>query len=209
MPFERAGEPGPGVIVRSPWPRLCFAKSSRCRASKLRFTSTTASGRLRYLLHALLGVPRALQLADNNHLSHVIRIVRPDVRDFRSPSLQLLVISGFEKVFQFGHPLVELLDRVVPLLGIKVVKGFVIVAAELLFGFSLELGQFLFVPEQQMIGQLSEWFPLPSFQLAWSAVSPSTATLIGTNQSFSLCVVRNCSSSMLRSVAGFGLCAQA
>ena len=53
-------------------------------------------------IYSLLGVPRALQLADNNHLSHVIRIVRPDVRDFRSPSLQLLVISGFEKVFQFA-----------------------------------------------------------------------------------------------------------
>ncbi len=73
--------------------------------------------------------------------------MRPDVRDFRSPSLQLLVISGFEKVFQFGHHLVELLDRVVPLLGIKVVKGFVIVAAEFLFGFSLELGQFSPIPE--------------------------------------------------------------
>ena len=88
-------------------------------------------------LHALLGVPRALQLADNNHLPHVIRIVRPDLRDFRSPSLQLLVIGGFDKVFQFGHQLVELLDRVVPLLGVKVVKGFVIVAAEFFFGFYL------------------------------------------------------------------------
>jgi len=51
------------------------------------------------------------------------------------------------------------LDRVVPLLGVKVVKGFVIVAAEFLFGFSLELGQFSPVPEQQMIGQLSDGVP--------------------------------------------------
>jgi hypothetical protein len=128
----------------------------------LRFTSTTRqrTSAVSTLLHALLGVPRALQLADNNHLSHVIRIVRPDVRDFRSPSLQLLVISAFDTVFQFDHHLVELLDCVVPLLvGVKVVKGFVIVAAEFPFGFSLELGQFSPVPEQQMIGQLSDGVP--------------------------------------------------
>ena len=45
------------------------------------------------------------------------------------------------------------LDCVVLLLGVKVVKGFVIVTAEFLFGFSLELGQLSPVPEQQMIGQ--------------------------------------------------------
>ena len=69
------------------------------------------------------------------------------------------VISGFDTVFQFDHQLVELRDCVVPLLGVKVVKGFVIVTAEFLFGFSLEPGQFSPVPEQQMIGQLSDGVP--------------------------------------------------
>src|SRR6266496_3974103 len=46
----------------------------------------------------------------------------------------------------------------------------------------------------------TEWFPLPSFQLACSAVSPSTATLAGTNHSFWLWVVRSCSSRTLLSV---------
>jgi len=97
-----------------------------------------------------------LQLANKNHLSHVIRVVGPDVRDLRGPSLQLRVISGFDKAFQFGHHLVELLDRIIPFLGVKVVKGFVVVTAELLLRLSLELGQFLPVPEQQMIGQLAD-----------------------------------------------------
>ena len=33
------------------------------------------------LFHTLLGIPRALQLADKNDLPHVIRIVRADVSD--------------------------------------------------------------------------------------------------------------------------------
>ena len=76
--------------------------------------------------------------------------------DFRSPGLQLLLISGFDKLFQFGHHLVELLDRVVPLLAVKVVEGFLVVAAEFLLRLALELGQLAPVPEQQMIGQLSD-----------------------------------------------------
>src|SRR5713226_4200973 len=64
--------------------------------------STTHPPGLQYLLHALFGIPRALQLADKNDLPHVIRIVRADVSDFRSPGLQLLVINGFNKLFQFG-----------------------------------------------------------------------------------------------------------
>jgi len=97
-----------------------------------------------------------LQLADKNDLPHVIRIVRADVSDFRSPDLQLLVINGFDKPFQFGHHLVELLDRIVPLFAVEVGEGFVVVAAEFLLRLALELGQLPPVPEQQMIGQLSD-----------------------------------------------------
>jgi len=81
-----------------------------------------------------------LQLADKNDLPHVIRIVGGDVSDFRSPGLQLLVISGFDKLFQFRHHSVELLDRIAPLFAVKVVERFVVVAAEFLLRLALELG---------------------------------------------------------------------
>src|ERR1700694_1204796 len=48
-----------------------------------------------------------------------------------------------------------------------------------------------------------EWLPLPSRQLACSGVTPCSATLAGTNHSFWVWVVRNCSSKILLSVAGF------
>ena len=149
-----------------------------------------------------------MQLAHKNHLSHVIRVMGSDVRDFRGPSLQLFVIGGLDKLFQFGHHLVELLDRITPFLGVKVIEGFVVVAAELLFGFPFELGQFLSVPEQEMIGQLADGVvPASVLPTGLLCRQPFTATSIGTNQSFSLWVVRNCSSSTLRSVTGFGFCA--
>src|SRR5213079_1360315 len=43
----------------------------------------------------------------------------------------------------------------------------------------------------------TEWLPLPSVQLACSAVSPSTAVLAGTNHCALLWVERSCSSRML------------
>ena len=115
-----------------------------------------------------------MQLADENDLPHVIRIVRADVRDFRRQGLQLVVINSFNKHFQFDHYLVELLDRIAPFFAVKVVEGFVIVAAEFLFRLSFKLDQLPLVPEQQMIAELPD---------------------------------SNCSSRMLRSVAGLGFCA--
>src|SRR4029077_10927158 len=55
----------------------------------------------------------------------------------------------------------------------------------------------------------TEWFPLPSVQVACSAVTPSTATSMGTNQSFCSWVVCSCSNKLLRNVTGLEFCPKA
>src|SRR5580765_3099207 len=108
----------------------------------------------RRLLNTLLRIPRALRFANKHNLPHVIRIVGTNASGLRSPFLELLLVRGLDEFLQIAHHLVELLDCIVPLLGVEVIEGLVIVPAELLFRLALELHQLPLIPEQQMIGQL-------------------------------------------------------
>ncbi len=61
----------------------------------------------------------------------MVGIVRADVGDERGVVLDLLIVGCFHCLFPFGKDGVELLDGFVPLFGVEVVKGFVVVPVEL------------------------------------------------------------------------------
>jgi hypothetical protein len=113
----------------------------------------------------------------------MLSIMVADIRNRRRPRCQLLLVGGFDKFLQIRHQLVELPDRVVPLFGVKFHKGLIVVTAEFFQRLSFELDQVAAIPKQQMISQLTDRVPpAGGCQLACSAVSPSTPTVIGTNQ---------------------------
>src|SRR5579872_1971746 len=112
------------------------------------------SARAARLLHALIRVPRAFQLAYVDDLADVVRVVGADVPDRRRPLGQLIVAGALHQLFQVRHHLVELLDGIGPLLVVELHKSFVIVAAEVFQLLSLQALEVAAVPEEQMIRKL-------------------------------------------------------
>src|SRR5215467_9343437 len=110
----------------------------------------------RLLLDALFGVPGALQAADVDDLSDVVGVVGADVGDGGGDFIDRFVVGGFDELFNLGHDFVELLDGVVPLLGVEGGEGFVVVAAELGRRDAFELVEDLGVPEDEVVGELSD-----------------------------------------------------
>ena len=84
-------------------------------------------------------------------MADVIGVVGADVCDIGIPILQLGVVRGFDGFSPGGQNLIQLLDRGGPILAVKIVEGLVIVSAEFLGGLAVEFGEFLAVPENQMI----------------------------------------------------------
>src|SRR6476620_167670 len=106
-------------------------------------------------LHSLLRVPASLLLAHHDNLADVVGVVRADVRDTGSPLLHLGIIGGLDSFLPIGQNLIQLLHRLVPLFGVVVVEGVVVLAAVLHRRLAFELGQFLLVPEDEVVRQLS------------------------------------------------------
>ena len=86
----------------------------------------------------------------------MVGVVRANMGDERSVVLDFLIIGRFDGFLPFGQHLVELLDRIVPLLRVEAVEGLIIVAVELRRGLAFELSQLMGVPEEQVIGQLAD-----------------------------------------------------
>src|SRR5579864_334690 len=126
--------------------RFPFSRSSRRNFS---FTFAGASILIRnLLLDALGGIPRSLQFANVEDLSDVVSVMGADVADGGGDLGEFLVVGGLDQLFEIGHDLVELLDRVGPLLVVELGEGLVIVAGELGRGLSLKALKVLAIPEQ-------------------------------------------------------------
>ena len=69
----------------------------------------------------------------------MVRIMRADIRNGWRQHFQLLLVRGLHKLLQIRHHLVELLDRVTPLLVVEFYKDLIIVSAEFVRRPSLEL----------------------------------------------------------------------
>jgi len=108
------------------------------------------------LLDAFFWIPGALEATNVDDLSDVIGVVGTDVGDGGGNFLDRFVVGRFYKLFNFLHHFVELLDGVIPLLGVEGGEGFVVVAAELGRRDPFELVEDLGVPEDQVIGELSD-----------------------------------------------------
>src|SRR6266581_824058 len=83
-----------------------------------------------WLSHAVFWVPGALLFANVNDLPYVIRIVCADVRKNLRGFLQFCFVGGLHPFFEFVHDVVELLHGFIPGLGIELVEGLIVVAAE-------------------------------------------------------------------------------
>ena len=97
-----------------------------------------------------------MKAADVDDLADVVGVVGADVGDRRRVLFDRLVVGGFYEFFQVLHYFIELLDGVVPLLGVEGGEGFVVVAAELGRSDAFEFVQDLGVPEDEVVGKLSD-----------------------------------------------------
>ena len=59
-------------------------------------------------------------------------------------------------LFDIGHDLIELMDRVVPLFRVEFVEGFRVIALEVWARVALECGERSRIPEDQVIGELTD-----------------------------------------------------
>jgi hypothetical protein len=108
------------------------------------------------LLHAVFGVPRTLEPPDVDDLADVVGVVGADVGDGRGVLLDRFVVGSLDELFQFEQHFVELLHSFGPLLCVEGVEGFVVVAVELGRRFAFKFGEGLGVPEQEVVGELSD-----------------------------------------------------
>ena len=79
-----------------------------------------------------------------------------NVGDQRSSRSDLPIVRSFDRRFPVRHHLIELLLQIIPLRGIEVVEGLVVVAVEGGGLLALELFQSAAVPEPQVISQLAD-----------------------------------------------------
>src|SRR5215469_7700298 len=86
----------------------------------------------------------------------MVGVVGADAGDSGSVFLDRFLVGGFDELLEVEHYLVQLLDGLVPLLPIKGSEGLVVVAAELGRRLAFEFGQGLRVPEDEMVGELSD-----------------------------------------------------
>ena len=110
----------------------------------------------RWLLHSFAWIPGALLFAHKHDLPDMIGVVRADMRDRWSDSFQLRVVRAFDDLLEFRQDGVKLLHCGVPAFGVKLVEGFVVVAAEFLGRFAFDSLQVAPVPENQVIRQLAD-----------------------------------------------------
>src|ERR1700751_3268719 len=115
----------------------------------------TEHGSVLRLFHALLRIPRSLQFAHINDLSNMVSIVAADLRNGGSPRRQLLFICSVDNFFQLSHDLIQFFDCVIPLIGVKLIERFFVVATEFFLRLAFEVGQVPAIPEQQVIRELS------------------------------------------------------
>lgn len=108
------------------------------------------------LLHAVGGIPDALEFADVDDLADVVGVVSADVSDERSVFLELGVIGGLDGLLPVGEDSVEAVDGLLPGFGVKIVEGFIVVAV--VFGrlLAFEAGKRFGIPEKKMISELAD-----------------------------------------------------
>ena len=94
--------------------------------------------------------------ADKDDLTDMVGVVGADVRDDRGVFGELLVVGGFDGLLPIGHDLVELVNERVPLLGVVVVEGLVVIAAEGRGLFAFEPGERGGVPEDEVVSELPD-----------------------------------------------------
>ena len=110
---------------------------------------------LTFLLHAFVCVPVARELANVEDLTRVVGVVGVDVGDGLEPVAEPGVVGFFYGLFPLRHDIVELFYRGGPGLFREIGKGRVVVAIEGGGFSSIEFVERLFVPKQQMIGELA------------------------------------------------------
>jgi len=111
-------------------------------------------GRLGSALDALVRIPGTLQLAHVHDLADMIPVVGAEIANGVRPFGELLVVSRFHNFLEVSHDLVELIDDVGPLLVVKLVEGFLVVAGELFILDASKIIQISPVPEEQMVSEL-------------------------------------------------------
>ena len=87
----------------------------------------------------------------------MVSVVRSDMRNRRRPLLQLLIVSARDGLLPGVQDLVDLVSRLRPLLGVKVVKVSLLSPRYFGRGLSLEASQWVGVPEQPVIRDPARW----------------------------------------------------
>src|SRR6185437_9170655 len=107
------------------------------------------------LFYPFVRIPRTLQFAHVENLSHVIGAMRADMRDQRRALGKVRVTGVLDRGFPVGQFLVQLLHQIVPLCGIEFVEGLVVVAIEFFRLLALELLQRARIPIPDVIRKLA------------------------------------------------------
>src|SRR5260221_12235083 len=145
------------------------------------------------LFDSFVRVPVAGEFPDIEYLAGVVGIVGVDVGNGVVPGLEFGVVRIPDGCFPVLHDLVELLDGRSPGSFGEGSKGFVVIAIECHGFATIEFIEYLFVPEQEVVGELACGMAgVGRFHMACCAVRPSTALLTGTNQSCWFEVFWNC-----------------
>ena len=75
---------------------------------------------------------------------------------YSKPIRYFVVIRRFDGFLPRNENFVELLDCGSPLLGVEAVEGLVVVAVVFWRRFTRELGEFLLIPEDEVVGKLAD-----------------------------------------------------